>query len=408
MDNIPPSIIRQPPPPLTPAGRKEGKTNPEMVGSDNRITRTNYLRSCTRKRLTDIESLPDEVLFNVLLRLPAQDIYDSTRLVCIKWCNMAHTHTFINAHLQHSTHELIFQSTSSYLIIMSVGESGLVEISKHSYKPSVLTMASCNGLLLEVEFQVRKKCNLYVSNPTTGQVFSLPLFFGYMINNGLFGIAYAAATMEYKAVVLFTPAQSMKKIFIILTIGVDNSWRTIGSESVSLAATQISVSAPALMTEGFVHFCLIDSNEVLTLNVETEIITDTSGPIPKGRNRNQLNTYLSTGRYLSLLRPCGEFCWEVWEMKPKIDYRWRKVWDISLETHKCSTCQLFGFNEYSYLIPIGWLKYLELLVFSVSDDDPIFVFNLLTREIVTFELPFSCNNYNILMHKNSLVWLDGC
>ncbi|KAL3629276.1 hypothetical protein CASFOL_026498 [Castilleja foliolosa] len=392
MDNNPPSIILPPPPPppLTPAAPKEGKISPEMVGGN--------------KRGTDIESLPDEVMFDVLVRLQAQDIYDTARL-CSNWYHMTHTNTFIYAHLQRSTYGLLFQSIlGDDSLFMAVGESGRVEISKNRYKLRCPLQTSCNGLLLE--FERGSKCNLYVLNPATRQILALPPFVGYTVHYDICGIAYTPASMVYKAVVI---AGLVKRMCYILTIGVDNSWRTVGSECLSsLATTLVHVNNP-LITEGFVHWYNVGTNVVLTMNMETEIITETSGPTPKGK-RHQHNTYLSIGIYLSLLRPCGEYCWEVWEMKPKIDYRWRKVWDISLEAHQCSLTQRFRFKEYNYLIPIGWLKYLEVLVFVVNDRtwSQIFVFNLLTQEIVTIELPARHFDYKIVEHKNSLVWLGGC
>ncbi|KAL3629264.1 hypothetical protein CASFOL_026486 [Castilleja foliolosa] len=373
MANIPPSMIRQPQPPpprqpLAPAALKEGKITPEMVECNNCSTHTSYPRSSERKRLTDIESLPDEVLFEVLVRLEAQDIYDSARLVCSKWYHMIHTHTFIYAHLQRSTYGLLFQSMwgdDSFFIY--VGESGEVEISENRYsKLTYPGVSSCNGLLLDFKRQIDYKYDaIYVSNPATRQIISLPHFDDSKINYCYYGIAYAAASMEYKAVVLFCPHEDKKTMFFILTIGVDNSWRTVGSECESLQTKEF-FDAP-LITEGFVHWYISYTNEVFTMDIETEIITETSGPTHRVVYGNQRKIYLSTGIYLSLLIPCGKFSWEVWEMKPKIDYRWRKVWDISLEDHKCSVIQRNRFNQFEYLIPIGWLKYLEVLVFVVDN-----------------------------------------
>ncbi|KAL3629277.1 hypothetical protein CASFOL_026499 [Castilleja foliolosa] len=82
---------------------------PEMAGGNNRSTYTYRPRSCKGKGLTEIESLPDEVLFDVLVRLQARDIYDLARLVCRKWYHMIHTRTFIYAHLQRSTYGLLFR-----------------------------------------------------------------------------------------------------------------------------------------------------------------------------------------------------------------------------------------------------------------------------------------------------------
>ncbi|KAL3629225.1 hypothetical protein CASFOL_026447 [Castilleja foliolosa] len=371
-----------------------------MVGGNN-------VRSCKRKRLTEIESLPEEVLFDVLVRLSAQDIYDSARLVCSKWHHMIHTHTFIYAHLQHSTYGLLFQSITGHSFFMTMGENGRAEISMKRYnKIRCPIKTSCNGLLLELECQRKSNYNLYVKNPATRQMLALPQFVGYLnypINFCFFGIAYAAASMQYKAVIL-VPDDGTKRTCCILTIGVDNSWRIVGSECKSLQSN--GLFSTKLITEGFLHWCYTANNVVLTMNVETEIITETSGPIPRVVYRNRGDIYLSTGIYLSLLRPCGEFCWEVWEMKPKIDYLWRKVCDVSFEAHKYNILKRFDFDEYNYLIPTGWFKYLEVLVFRHRDQ--FLVLNLLTREIVTIELPGPQGNYQTIVHKNSLVWLGGC
>ncbi|KAL3629229.1 hypothetical protein CASFOL_026451 [Castilleja foliolosa] len=422
IDYIPPSIVRQPPSPT--AARKEGKMEPKMIGGNKRSTRTYYPRSCKRKRkrLTEIESLPEEVLFDVLVRLEAQDIYESARLACSKWYHMIHTHTFIYAHLQRSTYGLLIQSTFGDSFFMAVGESGRVEISKNRYKLRCPIKTSCNGLLLEFDrgsnsspyfLNPASNYKLYVLNPATRQIFALPPFVGELIKYELFGIAYDADSMVYKAVVI---AGSRKNVCYILTIGVDNSWRTVDSECLSSLAT-LHKTTP-LITEGFVHWYNVVTNVVLTMNVETEIITETSGPNPENHLHTYLstnpeyhrNTYLSTGRYLSLFRPCGDFCWEVWEMKPNIDYRWRKVCDISLKAHKCSTFQRFDITERVILVPLGWLKYPEVLVFGERARfwSQIFVFNLLTQEIVTIELPVRRCDYKIVVHKNSLVWLGGC
>ncbi|KAL3629259.1 hypothetical protein CASFOL_026481 [Castilleja foliolosa] len=143
---------------------------PEVVGVN--------LRSCKRKSLTDIESLPDELLVEVLVRLRDQDIYDSASLVCRKWYHMIHTRTFIYAHLQRSTYGLLFLSTFGRMgnsIFIALGESGRVEISEENRYNKLIRIpvqTSCNGLSLE--YQKGSKYNLYVKNPATKQILALP------------------------------------------------------------------------------------------------------------------------------------------------------------------------------------------------------------------------------------------
>lgn len=329
MSKIPPSILRQPPPPRSRmAAINEDEGNTEMA--EGNCTRTFYLRRCKRKRLTGMESLPDELLFEVLVRLPAQDIYDPARLVCRKWYHMIHTHNFIYAHLQHTTYGLLFQCTRKDSFFMAVRE-GRIEISKFKYKFRYEVKTSCNGLLLE--FEEWNHNNAYISNPATSQIFVLPPKVGGLVRYGI-GIAYAAATMEYKVVMPYPVRPNSKGLCYILTVGADNSWRTVRTEHLSYEAMRAFI-APPLLTEGFVHWCSARDDGVLTLNAETEIIKETPAPVPRpvlggGRSRN---IFLSAGRYLSMFVFREEFFWDVWEMKPETG-EWRKVRSISLDAER--------------------------------------------------------------------------
>lgn len=72
-------------------------------------------------------------------------------------------------------------------------------------------------------------------------------------------------------------------------------------------------------------------NLVLTLDVETEIISETSPSaviFPSGQNEVRKFMYLSTGRCLTLFVTSGDFSWRVWELRGG---EWRKACDVSLE-----------------------------------------------------------------------------
>ncbi|GFP94978.1 hypothetical protein PHJA_001642200 [Phtheirospermum japonicum] len=128
-------------------------------------------------KTTNIESLSDDVIFDILVRVPAQDIYDAARLVCRKWHKMIHTHNFIHAHLSQSTCGLLIQN-QSYIgrkpnsVTMQI--KGRIEISKMSCKIEPRVWSSCNGLILELH---ENYIDLYITNPVTKQHFSVPRFF---------------------------------------------------------------------------------------------------------------------------------------------------------------------------------------------------------------------------------------
>ncbi|KAK6120563.1 hypothetical protein DH2020_045694 [Rehmannia glutinosa] len=290
---------------------------------------------------TNIDSLPDDILFDILLRIPAQDIYNSTRLVCRKWYHMIHAHNFINAHLHHSTCGLLIQNLrniTSYPNFVAMRQ-GRIEISKLSYKSNHRFLSSCNGLVLELDDLNRNA--LYITNPTTKQRSALPTFFADTTFDRAV-IAYAATSMKYKVVRTFYltngNTDQLEQGYVeiayaaILTVGVDKSWRCVNIEHLSLAAKELLVNN-LFTTEGFVHWAqngnvIVSKGEpqyVLTLNVETEIITEISVPLcHDGKLSYYLYHYFSMGSYISLLISCNYFSFEVWEMKPETG-EWTKM-----------------------------------------------------------------------------------
>ncbi|KAK6164398.1 hypothetical protein DH2020_001262 [Rehmannia glutinosa] len=354
--------------------------------------------TCKRKRLKSIDSLPDDLLFKILLHLPTQDIYDKARLVCRKWYRIIHTHHFVYEHLQHTTYGLLFQGFVENAIFLALRQ-GRIEISRYSFKFIVPVWATCNGLI--VQFDCHNYKAIYITNPITKQIFVIPSFISIMVRKHLCGIAYAMASMEYKVVVTHDPDGVLKgQRCAILTVGVDKSWRNVPTEHLSLEARKVFNKGP-LITEGFMHWAM--GGGVLTLNVETETITETPAPVPQVYTRVQM-CYVSTGKYLTLLIRCGQYLWQFWEMKPETG-EWRKLPNISLEAQKCRMEQL-GFEHSDTIYPSGWLKYPEVLTFVVSGPDrsSMIFCHLLTQEIDLIDIPNFTDLHKVVVHRNSLVW----
>ncbi|KAK6142929.1 hypothetical protein DH2020_023277 [Rehmannia glutinosa] len=386
-----------------------------------------YLRRCIRRMLkTNIDSLPDDIVFDILVHIPAQDIYNATRLVCRKWYQMILTHNFIHVHLQHSTCGLLIKNwldRTSHPTFVAMRQ-GRIEISKLSDKSNHLFLSSCNGLILE--FDCLKSYALYIAN-STKQRSALPTFSANTTSD-CSAIAYAATSMEYKVVntcyFMNGNTDEFEHDCAILTVGVDKSWRRVNIQHLSLTAKELLKRTP-FATQGFVHWAQNnlrvvngEPQYILTLNVETEIFTQIPVPLVHGERLGCYH-YLSMGSYLSLLIDCSEFSWEVWEMKPETG-EWTKMPKIDLEAQKCIFEQLCCKYDSSgsltcSLLPVGWLKSKEVLVFNVFKEHtlPIFIspwfciaYNVRTREIYSIELDSICNTF--LVHRNSLVWLDGC
>ncbi|KAH6777573.1 hypothetical protein C2S52_006961 [Perilla frutescens var. hirtella] len=368
-----------------------------MVGGLNSRTRPYYHRMCKKVSSKNIESLPDELLFDILLRLSVEDLYERARFVCRRWSHIIHSDAFVNTHLHHSTFGLVISEIYGWrnrnLIYVSVTKPGRIEISELICKFRT-AWSSCNGLVLEL------KSSLNILNPATKQTFLLPPFpyeckFGF---TGSSGIAYSAASMKYKVVQPHLLRGGSRRMRLgILTVGVDNSWRHVEVEHLPHNVRQLCYHTP-LITEGFIHWAAErDNDKVLTMNVETEIITETNPPLPEAYLSTSTHKYyLSTGRYLTLLVRREDLMWEVWEMKSAESGEWRK------QRHFQFACE-----HPEFIWPFGWVKYPEVLACHTGRARTLILYNLRKHEIdSTKELPSLTDDYKAVPHRNTLVWLS--
>ncbi|KAL3643124.1 hypothetical protein CASFOL_013939 [Castilleja foliolosa] len=402
---FPENILRQPPIPRRRCTANEQAEEERNQGQQivNCLRRFKRRKSLIMNMESSLSSLPDDVWFEILSHLPANDIYDLARLVCWNWYRMIYTHTFIYANLQYTPYGLLFicrespgRKLTPLLVTM---QQGRIEMSKFSDAFSPLWWSTCNGLILS-GLSGARGCRTYcIANPITNQVFALPPVPAPSIICWLCGIGYAPVSMEYK-VVIRTPGS--KSPWGIITPGVDSSWRVVDTDHCGLLPGM--VQRPPLITEGYMHWTFHgkDRNQVLSLDVETEIVTKSCVPLNYDREYDHWN-YLSTGRYLTLLITYGNCLWQVWEMKSG---EWRKLEGVVVDLGT----QMF---EQFKLFPVGWLKYLEVLVLRVVSLSTRrvqnFLYSLVTKETTLLEFPdLQCEDINPVVHKNSLVWLAGC
>ncbi|KAL3615563.1 hypothetical protein CASFOL_041224 [Castilleja foliolosa] len=361
-------------------------------------THPQYSKICESEKLktTNIESLPDETIFDILVRVPAQNICNSTRFVCRKWYQIIRTREFIHSHLRQSTPPgLLIQKITpmSDEPIFVTTRKARIEIYNINYNFTHSVLSSCNGLILECH---DKSLNLCITNPATKQHFTLPRFVSYSST-----IAYAVGSMKYKLVCPFYDESKSRDEIAILTVGICDG------HSSSVMDTRPFRAHPPLYTEGFVHWADREGLYVLTMNIETEIVTQFR--IPECRfGDSSWYYYLSTGSHLTTLIGRAKFVWEVWEMKSETG-EWTKTMIIDLESEKLS------FKSGRMLIPVGWLNFGDVLVFKVYTrgaypsiyipDKLCIAYNVRTHEIIdSFCTPDGYNKF--VDHRDSLVWLD--
>ncbi|GFP94972.1 hypothetical protein PHJA_002991300 [Phtheirospermum japonicum] len=91
-------------------------------------------------------------------------------------------------------------------------------------------------------------------------------------------------------------------------------------------------------------------------------------------------------------------------MKPETG-EWTNMSSIKLEAEKCTFEGVSALN--CRLVPVGWSKLGEVLVFRVGFTRFYIAYNVRTHEIDSFDIEHN-NSRGHIVHRNSLVWLDGC
>ncbi|CAA0809530.1 Unknown protein [Striga hermonthica] len=400
MAKFPSPIFRLPPPSSPPSSGEASEA--EGIADGKKLCAQNSL----------LISLPDDLLLKILSNLSAQDIYYRASRVCRKlYYHTIRSEEFVNLHLRQQTEDygllfrFIYNPTrgfvndkypSPHVAFVSM-KQGRVTVSDHYYAYKSGFWSGCNGLILEYNFPVPSS-GVLVVNPVTGGAFRLPP----LPENKKFMqccVGYVEASKAYKVALSYYDAAGRDTRWAILTVGTDSWWRNLATNQYSIDA---AIRLP-LVTEGFIYFFL--QNTVLTLNLETEVMTEIRAPKhPKGKKQ-----YLSTGKSLTLVVQVEEFVFQVWEMVcgDHSCYYWRK-WEHQIALG----------NEIQSLFciqPVGWLQQMEVLVFtSTSINEPCKVFYVI---IATGEIGWITSilkglvggDYTLgcLPHKNTLVQLEG-
>ncbi|KAL7151876.1 hypothetical protein ABFS83_04G060100 [Erythranthe nasuta] len=404
---------------LTPAANR--KKNPA-----GRI-RPYFVRSCKGKKkkssTTTIDSLPDDLVFDILVHLSAGDIYENAILFCRRWSHVIRTHDFIHAHLEHHSSNpglLIHDDGVEKDMVFVALRNGRTELSKFNYeftckKNSWLfrnkftcernCWSSCNGLILEYDSSRRV---LQIMNPAIKTRFAVPCI-SRRISSKVrsCSIAYSPASMEFKVVMVHGSSSGLA--CAIVTVGVHNYWREVCMQHLSTEAKDLLKRSKPIITDGYVHWAKDDTNPypcpcVLTLNVETETIAQYHH-VPRGKSGG--NRYLSMGKSLSLFIRRGSTSLEVLEMESETG-EWTTTCNVNFEARKREIKPFADVDAgMTFLLrPAGWLKYREVVVFRVWATKNCFAYNVVTHEIDFFKLDPNTSSHKFEPYTSSLVWMN--
>ncbi|KAI8556553.1 hypothetical protein RHMOL_Rhmol05G0262400 [Rhododendron molle] len=136
---------------------------------NGRAGRKNYkLVPCSKKKVSGESSLPDELIFEILVSLPAHVLYNSTRYVCRQWYKIIHNPLFCKEQLLHSSTGLLLQDRHVPHIAQfaEFGEMSATPTDIKFMFPSRV-LSTCNGLVLFRN--PHDPSTLHLANPLTKQ-----------------------------------------------------------------------------------------------------------------------------------------------------------------------------------------------------------------------------------------------
>ncbi|XP_057775964.1 uncharacterized protein LOC130994871 [Salvia miltiorrhiza] len=401
-------VLRKPPPPLVRRCCTDGSVSDPH--SD--------ILSRQSERPTNIESLPTDLLFEILLLLPADHLYMRARLVCRRWCHIIRSHAFINAHMHSATYGLLLWplTDNTLPLYVTADADGGIHTSELNHISELGVLFNCDGFALEMA--LGDYYRLQLANPATKQLFRQPRpREGLRYIMALCGLAYSAASLAHKVIVPYTVRHSPPRLqtdygLDVFTVGVDESWRHVEIHHLPDHVRRCLLRKAPLTSEGFLHWGW--GKYCATLDAETEIISVSEAPY----EYHECNyKYLSAGRCLSLLVACGDLSWEdlsweVWVMKAETG-EWRKALpNVDLRAQKCRI-QQFAPEDGRVLMPLGWVKYPHVLAFRFSahffgeEWRHCILYNLDTHQLHSIELPQNYTKpYVAFPHKYNLMWLS--
>ncbi|XP_074301303.1 putative F-box protein At3g17490 [Silene latifolia] len=178
---------------------------------------------CKRKKIVKCTVyLPRDIIFNILLLVPATFLHQVVRYVCKQWNDIVNDPHFIKVHSQLSLAGLLVQNPFGYLPQVYYIEGD--DSTEFAFPFPGRIYGSFNGLVL---FQDLKNLEiLSVINPLTKVKINLPPVRG-LKDFSCIGFAITSCG-HYKVVVTVHDAHHCPKIQVmVFTIGIDKTWRFI-------------------------------------------------------------------------------------------------------------------------------------------------------------------------------------
>ncbi|XP_074287368.1 uncharacterized protein LOC141612475 [Silene latifolia] len=284
--------------------------------------------------------LPREIIFNILIHVPADVLHDAVRYVCRQWFEIIRDPDFIRVRRQISPAAgfLIQASLPScgsrpiYQVYYIEADTDILKVKKVQTAPPVKILCCYNALVLLSDSADKEI--LHVVNLVTEVKFSLPPLVGLRNFPESVGLAVDSSG-NYKVVHVSGKVTFSRQVHMrVFTIGVDKAWRFIDLEGIHVNWTMKSLilDSPHCLG-GFVYWLTKSSWESdlgLALDVDTETIYQISKPNSLVQGHH-LMCVLGMGSGIGLIYTSGmRFTWKFWKLTDVKSDQWTELASIKV------------------------------------------------------------------------------
>ncbi|XP_058216077.1 uncharacterized protein LOC131327096 [Rhododendron vialii] len=345
----------------------------------------NYkLVPCSKKKKTSGEFfLPDELIFEILVRLPAYVLYNSTRYVCRQWYKIIYDPLFCKEQLLRSSTGLLMQDpcTPHTGEFAEFGEISATVTEINFMFPNRV-LSTCNGLVLFRN--PHDPSTLHVANPLTKQTVTVPPFKCHP-DGSCISFACAYSKMEYKVLCTYGP-DGGKHTCVMLTLGKDHAWKPINRQKLSDRGWSMVRDCP-LSGGQFLYWADHLEKSVVALDVESELFIEFPSPAVWSCHSSIL--YVERERTLScsVMTYCRSLA-DIFVLSDPMTGEWRMLYkiDFGAQKHLLTGMDHASFPpsraESFFFAPVAWVNMGDVLVLYISTPSGIggyyFAFNVKT------------------------------
>ncbi|XP_074309959.1 putative F-box protein At3g17490 isoform X2 [Silene latifolia] len=332
---------------------------------------------CKRNKVVKcILHLPRDIIFNILLLVPALFLHQVVRYVCKQWNDIVNDPRFIKAHCQLSSAGLLVQSPFDPPLVYYIEGDDLKEF---AFPLPGRIYGSFNGLVL-----FHEKNNpqiLSVINPLTKAKINLPPVQGLKEYFPIIGFAITSSG-HYKVVVTLRDEGQCSKIQVmVFTVGIDKAWRFIDLQGNSEMKC-MSYSRPSYIA-GMLYWCDY-YYPCFAMDVDTETIYHLPKPVDFVPNFNQ-SFFISLGAGLGLIvNKTDEM--RLWKLTDVKSGEWTEVAGINISAAYSTVRKKLSPKD-TYSFPFMLIDDMFWFNHVVGEHDLFLIrFNLVDQSFVLFPI----------------------